>query len=183
MLVTMSDSEINRFKVIEDVCQRRIRRADAAEILSLSVRHIQRLMNRLRKYGASGLAHRARGKPSNHRYSSGYRNSVLSLVRENYSDFSPTLAQEKLSELHNLPISNETLRQWMIADGPWLPHSQRKPRVHQPRYRRDCLGELIQINGSYHDWFEGRCDKYCLLVFIDERVTVQHKYYSLLSGL
>ncbi|ERM60764.1 Mobile element protein [Vibrio cyclitrophicus FF75] len=125
-------------------------------------------MNRLRKYGASGLAHRARGKPSNHRYSSGYRNSVLSLVRENYSDFSPTLAQEKLSELHNLPISNETLRQWMIADGLWLPHSQRKPRVYQPRYRRDCLGELIQIGGSHHDWFEGRCDKCCLLVFIDD---------------
>ncbi|MEZ8702916.1 ISNCY family transposase, partial [Vibrio cyclitrophicus] len=80
---------------IEDVCQRRIRRADAAEILGLSVRHIQRLMNRL----ASGLAHRARGKPSNHRYSSGYRNSVLSLVRENYSDFSPTFALEKLTEL------------------------------------------------------------------------------------
>ncbi|XNG98789.1 hypothetical protein BCV42_16145 [Vibrio cyclitrophicus] len=99
MLVTTSDSEINRFKVIEDVCQRRIRRIDAAEILSLSVRHIQLLMNRLRKYGASGLAHRARGKPSNHRYSSGYRNSVLSLVRENYSDFSPTFALEKLTEL------------------------------------------------------------------------------------
>ena len=99
MLLTMSDSEINRFKVIEDVCQRRIRRADAAETLSLNVLHIQRLMNRLRKYGASGLAHRARGKPSNHRYSSGYRNSVLSLVRENYSDFSPTFALEKLTEL------------------------------------------------------------------------------------
>ncbi|WP_157665768.1 ISNCY family transposase [Vibrio syngnathi] len=164
----MSEKDIYRFKVLTDVREKRLRQVDAAVILNLSARHIRRLMNRLRKYGASGLAHRARGKPSNHRYSSDYRNAVLSLVRENYSDFSPTLAQEKLSELHNLPVSNETLRQWMIADGLWLPHAQRKPRVYQPRYRRDCLGELILIDGSHHDWFEGRSDKCCLLVFIDD---------------
>ncbi len=168
MLVTMSDSEIRRFKIIQDVCDRRIRRSDAAEILNLSVRQVQRLMNRLRECGAAGLTHQARGKPSNHRYPSNYREMILKLVRDNYEDFSPTLAREKLIELHNLSISNETLRSWMIADGLWTPHARRKPRVYQPRYRRDCLGELIQIDGSHHDWFEGRSDKCCLLVFIDD---------------
>ncbi|MEG9130687.1 ISNCY family transposase, partial [Acinetobacter baumannii] len=65
-------------------------------------------------------------------------------------------------------VSVETLRKWMTADGLWVPYSRRRPRVHQPRYRRDCLGELVQIDGSPHDWFEGRAPKCCLLVFIDD---------------
>lgn len=108
---------------------------------------MQRLMNRLRESGAASLVHGARGKPSNNRISSDYRQTILRLVRKHYSDFAPTLAREKLIELHNLPISNETLRQWMIADGLWVPHSIRKPRVYQPRYRRDCLGELVTMIG------------------------------------
>lgn len=168
MLVTMSDKDLSRYKVINDVCERRLRREDAAQILNLSERQVQRLMNRLRESGAASLVHGARGKPSNNRISSDYRQTILALVRKHYSDFSPTLAREKLIEIHNLPISNETLRQWMIADGLWVPHSQRQPRVYQPRYRRDCLGELIQIDGSHHDWFEDRSPKCCLLVFIDD---------------
>ncbi|BDR13605.1 transposase [Vibrio sp. STUT-A11] len=168
MLVTMSDKDLSRYKVINDVCEHRLRRADAAEILNLSERQVQRLMNRLRESGAASLVHGARGKPSNNRISSDYRQTILAIVRKHYADFAPTLAQEKLLELHNLPLSNETLRQWMIADGLWVPHSQRQPRVYQPRYRRDCLGELIQIDGSHHDWFEGRSPKCCLLVYIDD---------------
>ncbi|BCL73747.1 hypothetical protein VNTUMSATTG_56840 (plasmid) [Vibrio nigripulchritudo] len=168
MLVTMSDKDLSRYKVINDVCERRLRRADAAEILNLSERQVQRLMNRLRESGATSLVHGARGKPSNNRISGDYRQTILTIVRKHYADFAPTLAQEKLLELHNLPVSNETLRQWMIADGLWVPHSQRQPRVYQPRYRRDCLGELVQIDGSHHDWFEGRSPKCCLLVYIDD---------------
>ncbi|EMN7322187.1 ISNCY family transposase [Vibrio vulnificus] len=164
----MSDKDLSRYKVINDVCERRLRRKDAAQILNLSERQVQRLMNRLRESGAASLVHGARGKPSNNRISSDYRQTILALVRKHYSDFSPTLAREKLIEIHNLPISNEALRQWMIADSLWVPHSQRQPRVYQPRYRRDCLGELIQIDGSHHDWFEGRSQKCCLLVFIDD---------------
>ncbi len=69
---------------------------------------------------------------------------------------------------NDIHVSVETLRQWMITDGLWVPHAKRKPRVYQPRYRRDCLGELIQIDGSHHDWFEGRSHKCCLLVYIDD---------------
>ncbi|WP_285377994.1 ISNCY family transposase, partial [Vibrio sp. B172a] len=164
----MSDKDLSRYKVINDVCERRLRRSDAAQILNLSERQVQRLMNSLRESGAVSLVHGARGKPSNNRISSDYRQTILTLVRKHYSDFAPTLAREKLIEIHNLPISNETLRQWMIADGLWVPHAQRHPRVYQPRHRRDCLGELVQINGSHHDWFEGRSPKCCLLVFIDD---------------
>ncbi|MBY7903833.1 ISNCY family transposase [Vibrio fluvialis] len=164
----MSDRDINRFKVLQDVRERRLRQVDAAEILNLTPRQVRRLLVQLSQYGASSLVHGARGRPSNRRYPEDFRADVLNIVRSQYADFSPTFACEKLSEQHYLTLSVETLRQWMIADGLWVPHSQRRPRVYQPRYRRDCLGELIQIDGSHHNWFEGRSPKCCLLVYIDD---------------
>lgn len=164
----MSEKDIYRFKVLSDVREKRLRQVDAAVILNVSVRHIRRLLNWLSTLGAQSLAHAARGRPSNRRYSEDFKVEILKIIHKYYSDFSPTLALEKLSEQHNIAVSKETLRQWMIADGLWVPHSKRKPRVYQPRYRRDCLGELIQIDGSHHDWFEGRADECCLLVFIDD---------------
>ncbi|WP_133152790.1 helix-turn-helix domain-containing protein, partial [Vibrio splendidus] len=116
MLIAMSEKEISRFKVIQDVCEHRLRRTDAAEILSLSERQVQRLMNKLREHGAASLTHASRGKPSNRRYSDEYRKEILSTIHKHYSDFSPTFAREKIIENHNLAISLETLRQWMIAD-------------------------------------------------------------------
>lgn len=113
MLVTMSDKDLSRYKVINDVCEHRLCRADAADILNLSERQVQRLMNRLRESGAASLVHGARGKPSNNRISSDYRQTILAIVRKHYADFAPTLAQEKLLEIHNLPASNKTLRQWI----------------------------------------------------------------------
>lgn len=168
MLIPMSDRDINRFKVLQDVRERRLRQVDAAEILNLTPRQVRRLLVQLSQYGASSLVHGARGRPSNRRYPEDFRADVLNIVRSQYADFSPTFACEKLSEQHYLTLSVETLRQWMIADGLWVPHSQRRPRVYQPRYRRDCLGELIQIDGSHHNWFEGRSPKCCLLVYIDD---------------
>ncbi|WP_157633222.1 ISNCY family transposase [Vibrio bivalvicida] len=164
----MSDRDINRFKVLQDVRERRLRQIDAADILNISPRQVRRLLSQLSLYGASSLAHGSRGRPSNRRYPDAFRAEVLNIIRSQYADFSPTFACEKLTEQHNLVLSVETLRQWMIADGLWVPHSQRQPRVYQPRYRRDCLGELIQIDGSHHDWFEGRSPKCCLLVYIDD---------------
>ncbi|MGL6313092.1 ISNCY family transposase [Vibrio sp. WXL103] len=164
----MSDRDLNRFKVLQDVREHRLRQVDAAEILAITPRQVRRLLTQLSQHGAASLAHAARGRPSNRRYADDFRAEVLRIVRTQYADFSPTFACEKLAEQHNLVVSKETLRQWMIADGLWIPHSQRKPRVYQPRYRRDCLGELVQIDGSHHDWFEGRSPKCCLLVFIDD---------------
>jgi hypothetical protein len=125
----------------------------------------------LRKFladGAAGLASKKRGRRSNRALSDVYRSTVLGIVRERYADFGPTLAAEKLREVHGLPIATETLRLWMIADGLWLTRRDRRKPVHQPRNRRDCLGELIQIDGCEHWWFEDRGPKCTLLVFIDD---------------
>ncbi|WP_253191623.1 helix-turn-helix domain-containing protein, partial [Klebsiella pneumoniae] len=164
----MSDKEIHRLPVIQAVCEKRLRRRDAASQLGISERQAQRLINRYRVSGAEGLVSRKRGQPSNRRLTESLKMRVLTLIRENYSDFGPTLAAEKLRERHNIRLSIETVRNWMTSDGIWIPHARRKSRVYQPRHRRDCLGELIQIDGSHHDWFEGRAPKCCLLVFIDD---------------
>lgn len=168
MLVTMSDKELSRVNVIQAVCEKRLRRRDAAAQLGLTERQIQRLVNRYRESGAAGLAHGHRGSHGNHCLPESFKLRVLALLHENYSDFGPTLVAEKLRERHDIVVSVETLRTWMIADGLWVPYIRRKPRIYQPRNRRDCLGELIQIDGSPHDWFEGRAPKCCLLVFVDD---------------
>jgi hypothetical protein len=93
---------------------------------------------------------------------------ALSLVREQYADFGPTLAAEKLVEVHGCPISRETLRSWMIAAGRWVDRRHRLPSPHQPRRRRDCFGELVQIDGSEQAWFEDRAEKCTLLAFVDD---------------
>lgn len=168
MLVTMSDKELNRINVIQSVCEKQLRRRDAATQLGLSERQVQRLVNRYRELGAAGLAHGHRGRPSNHCLPEPFKLHVLALVHQHYPDFGPTLAAEQLRERHGITLSVETLRKWMIADGLWVPYIRRKPRIYQPRNRRECLGELIQIDGSFHDWFEGRAPKCGLLVFIDD---------------
>ena len=168
MLVTMSNKELHRLPVIQAVVEKRLRRRDAASQLDLTERQVQRLMNRFRESGAAGLTNTRRGMPGTHHIDIALRHRILTLLRENYVGFGPTLAAEKLQERHGISVSVETLRCWMTADGLWVPHAHRRPRVYQPRYRRDCLGELIQIDGSHHDWFEGRASKCCLLVYIDD---------------
>lgn len=132
MLVTMSDKELNRINVIQSVVEKRMRRRDAAHQLALTERQTQRLMNRFRESSAAGLANLRRGRPGNHRLPESLKLRVLSLLHDNYSDFGPTLAAEKLRERHNITVSVETLRKWMTADGLWVPYSRRRPRVHQP---------------------------------------------------
>ncbi len=168
MLLTMSQKELNRVNVIRDVCERRLTQIEASSLLQLTRRHVQRLVNRYREHGESGLISLRRGQPSNRRLSFTFKHRVIEIIKSCYSDFGPTFANEKLFELHGLKLSTETLRHWMVEEGLWKTKAQSKPKVYQPRYRRECLGELIQIDGSHHDWFEGRSPKCCLLVFIDD---------------
>lgn len=168
VLVLMTRRELDRVEILGRLNEGRLTARVAAELMGLSERQTFRLLKRLRDGGAAALAHRRRGKPSNNRYSDALRTHVLSLLREeHYRDFGPTLAAEKLAERHDLCVSRETLRQWMIEDGLWLPRSERR-RFHQPRHRREHYGELIQIDGSEHAWFEDRGPKCTLLVFIDD---------------
>ena len=168
MLVTMTDKELYRLGIIQRVFDRALLQRDAADILELSVRQVQRLVRLYRTDGATAFASSRRGRPANNRIDEQTRCKALDLIRCHYSDFGPTLATEKLAERHHIHLSVETVRNWMTADGLWRPHSRQRTRVYQPRYRRDCLGELVQIDGSHHDWFEGRAPKCCLLVFMDD---------------
>ena len=168
MLLSMSQKELNRVDVIRDVCEKRLTQINAAKLLNLTRRQVQRLVNQYRCNGASGLVSLRRGQPSNRRFSPEFKRNALDIIKDKYADFGPTFANEKLLEKHNIKLSSEALRHWMIAEGLWKSRAKPKPKTYQPRYRRECLGELVQIDGSHHDWFEGRAEKCCLLVFIDD---------------
>ena len=165
--VLMSERELRRIEVLSRVVEGRLSVAHAAEVLGLRPRQVQRLLRTFREDGAPALRHKARGRPSNNRLRDGVRDLALALVRESYADFGPTLAAEKLAERHGLKVSRETLRKWMAEDGLWLSRRQRR-QFHQPRLRRERLGELVQIDGSEHRWFEDRAPACTLLVFIDD---------------
>jgi len=150
------------------VIERRCTQRQAAEQLGLSERQVRRLCRALGQHGAAGLVSRKRGRPSNRKLSAAVREHALGLVRARYTDFGPSLAREKLIEHHGVEVSTETLRQWMIDAGLWVPRSRRPRRAHQPRHRRSCLGELVQIDGCDHDWLEDRATRWTLLVFADD---------------
>ncbi len=166
--LTLSYEELDRVSVIERVIEKRLRQLEAARMLGLSSRQVRRLRRAYERDGPVGLASKHRGRPSNRRLRPGLEREALAIVRSQYEDFGPTLAHEKLTELHGLEFSVETLRHWMIDDGLWVPRSRREPRIQQPRHRRPCRGELIQIDGSDHEWFEDRAGRCTLLVFVDD---------------
>ena len=165
---TMSLVEVDRVAVIRDVVEKRLRQDRAAERLRVSVRQVQRLVARYRKRGAAGLISGHRGKRSNRAVAEGVRREAMRLVRERHADFAPAFACGRLVEAHGLRLSVETLRRWMIADGLWEPKSRGAVRVRQGRLRRDCLGDLVRIDGSPHAWFEDRGPVCTLVVFIDD---------------
>jgi transposase len=148
--------------------EKRMVQKEAAQVLGVSVRQVKRLLRAYRREGAKGLVSRRRGRPSNNRLAEETKRRALDLLKSKYVGFRPTLAHEKLVELDGFSISDESVRQLMIAEGLWKPKKARKLVTHQMRERRACFGELIQIDGSEHDWFEGRAAKCTLLVFIDD---------------
>ncbi|MBN2148586.1 MAG: ISNCY family transposase [Anaerolineales bacterium] len=164
----MSDKEITRLEVMQRLKDKRLTQAEAGHMLNLSVRQIKRLYRAYKGQGATGLISARRGKESNNRLDAVVVRQALDLIYERYRDFGPTLAHEKLVEVHGLKISDESVRRLMIAEGVWKPKRAKKPPVHQMRERRACFGELVQIDGSDHDWFEGRAPRCNLLVYIDD---------------
>lgn len=167
-LLLMSKKEINRLNVIRDLQSRRLSQKEAGKMLNICDRQIRRLLKRYEEEGAKGLISRKRGKVSNNRLSEELKADVLFLIQEHYFDFGPTLAAEKLDELHNIVISKESVRQIMIGENIWKSKTKKDKKAHQMRKRRTRFGELIQIDGSPHDWFEGRRPECNLTVFIDD---------------
>ena len=166
--VTVSMRELERIKIIAAVAKHRLKVVQAAERLDLCERQVSRLVRRYETSGPAGLVSGRRGQPSNRELPIDLRARAMALVRERYADFGPTLACEKLRECHGVELAKETVRRWMRDAGLWIPRKQRPPKIHQPRNRRACLGELIQIDGSDHRWFEERAPACTLLVFIDD---------------
>ena len=164
----MSEKELDRLEVVQHVASKRLTQSEGGRDLGLSARQVRRLVRRYRSEGKSGLISRPRHNPGNNRLANDTREEAVSLVREHYADFGPTLASEKLNQLHQLKISRESLRQLMIGAGLWRGKRRKQKRVFQMRDRRSRFGELVQIDGSPHDWFEGRSAPCTLLVFIDD---------------
>lgn len=166
--LTLSHKELDRLQIMTRIAERRLTRRRAAELLKLSERQVYGLFSAFQARGAPGLASAKRGRPSPRRLPPAVREEALELIRERYSDFGPTLACEKLVELHGLVVSVETMRSWMVEAEIWLPRIRRARRSYQPRERRACAGELVQIDGSRHAWFEDRGPMCTLLVYIDD---------------
>jgi hypothetical protein len=164
----MSAKELNRLEVMQRLSEKRMSQKEAGAILHLSTRQIKRLLKAYCQKGAAGLVSKHRGRKSNNRLSEEVKKKTLNLLKTRYKGFGPTLAHEKLVEKEKLKLSDESVRKLMIEEDLWKPRKAKKVVIHQLRERRACFGELIQIDGSAHDWFEGRAPACVLLVFIDD---------------
>ena len=177
-LLRMKPREIKRLHLIRQALEEKISQKQAAEVARLSPRQMRRLMKRVEAEGDRGILHRRRGKPSNRRIADKTKQKVLALFEKHYADYGPTLASEKLHERHQIQIHSETLRLWLRQAR--LPYKQRKARPHrQWRQRRSCFGEMVQLDGSHHDWLEGRGPKLVLMGYIDDATsTVEARFYD-----
>ena len=163
----MSQKERRRLTVLAQVKDGRLSIRAAAELLDLSERQAWRVWARYRDQGDAGLIHGLRGRPGNRRCDAWLRKRALALYGKHYSDFRPKLASEYLLEQHDLAVERRTLRRWLVQEGLWQGRPPRTPK-RKRRERRACLGELVQIDASEHDWFEGRGSRCALMVMIDD---------------
>ncbi len=166
-IIMATDEELNRLHIIKRTLEGSLTQTKAARMLSLSTRQVKRLVKKLRLIGDIAVMHSLRGKPSHKKISNKVKSSVLNLYKENYPDFGPTFFCEKLFELHHIALSKETLRKWLLEEGLWKRARKTKARK-QLRERKPCFGEMLQLDGSHHDWFENRRDKAVLMSFIDD---------------
>lgn len=164
----LTKKELGRVQVLEQLKAKTIKQRQAAQQLNVSVRQVKRLLCAFRRRGVKAVVSKRRGHPSAHQLPKGVKVQALQLLHRHYADFGPTLAHEKLTEVHHLRLGLETVRQLMISAGLWKPRRAKRPVVHPLRARRARWGELVQIDGSPFAWFEERAPACTLLVFIDD---------------
>lgn len=167
-ILTMSKKELTRLEIIQKLEEKRMKQKEAGKMLGVSPRQVRRLLTNYKREGAVGLISKRRGRPSNNQLDPHIKKKVVDLLHSQYPDFGPTLACEKLEERNDLKLSTESVRQIMIAEGLWKVRRRKRTQVHQMRPRRACVGELIQIDGSPHDWFEDRGPRSNALVYVDD---------------
>lgn len=166
-IVGMTQEELKRLHIIHKVLDKGITQAEAAELVGVCLRQIQRIVRTVREEGDKGITHKSRGKLSNRALPDKIKYKALKLCRERYHDFGPTLASEKLFERDKIKLNDETLRLWFIEER--IAYKTRKKRPHrQWRPRKPCFGEMVQMDGSHHDWFEGRGEPCVLMGYIDD---------------
>lgn len=166
-ILRMSRKERHRLELLGRVKRGDLKLSKAAELLGVSYRQAKRVYGRYQELGDKGLVHRLRGRPSNRRSASDRRDRVLSLFREKYSDFGPTLAAEYLASEDGQKVAVTTLRRWLFQAGLWTAR-RRRSEHRRWRARKECFGEMVQMDGSHHDWFEGRREWGVLMVMIDD---------------
>jgi transposase len=166
-MIVMSIREVKRLKAVQSTIERHITQKAAALMIGLSERQVRRVVKAIREQGDKGIIHGLRGRPSNRRLPEEMRERVLAFYQERYPDFGPTLATEKLFECDGITISDETLRMWLIEAGIWKKRRKRSA-YRQWRQRKECFGEMLQMDGSHHDWLEGRGPELVLMGSIDD---------------
>lgn len=177
-MITMSRREAKRLHIIHQALDQKITQGEAAELIEVSDRQIRRLIRRVREEGDEGICHRSRGKASNRCIPKKVKKRALKLFREEYADFNLVHATETLAEVHGITVSDETLRLWLNETA--IPYKKRKVKKHRERReRKACFGELVQIDGSHHDWFEGRGPICVFMGYIDDATnTVYGGFYD-----
>lgn len=163
----LRQKELKRLHVVHKIIQGELTQVDAAELISLSERQTRRIVRRIEQEGDEGIRHKSRGRQSNRKTPKNLRERIVALYRQKYQGFGPTLASEKLFEIDGIPISKEALRMLLMDAGDW--QKGRKRRKHrQWRQRKECRGEMVQMDGSHHDWFEVRGPCCVLMAYIDD---------------
>lgn len=166
-MVIMSQGELKRLHVIRKAIDKAITQSEAAISVDLCERQIRRVVARVRQEGDKGIVHRSRGRLSNSAKPEAVKDKVLKLFKDKYSDFGPTLASEKLFERDRIKVNDETLRLWLIERG--IPYKKRRKRPHrQWRERKELYGQMVQMDGSHHAWFEDRGEPCVLMGYIDD---------------
>lgn len=178
----MSQQEINRVSVLKQIELKQLTQVAAAKVMGLSDRQTRRLMVAYRARGSSGIVHGLRGQPSNHQLKPELADTAISIVRAHYGDFGPTFASEKLAEIHNINIRPETLRRLMTASGLWRPKQRKVAKYYERRERKACYGEMLQFDGSDHQWFEERAPRCSLLANIDDATNTTYLRFARYEG-
>ena len=171
-IIAMSQEELKRLHIIHKILDKKLKQVEAAGILGLCGRQIRRLVSRVRSDGDRGIIHKLRGSPSNRALPQKLKDKVIRLCRQKYPDFGPTFANEKLFEIHKIKIGDQTLRSWLIEDGAWQV-TQRRRKYRKWRERKRYFGEMIQVDGSHHDWLEGRGPECVLMGHIDDATSTR----------
>jgi transposase len=166
-IIAMTQGELKRLHVIRKALDKHITQAEAADIIGVCLRQVQRIVRAIRIEGDKGVIHKSRGRLSNRALPEKIKVKALKYYKEKYHDFGPTLASEKLFEIDKIRINDETLRLWLLKEN--IPYKKRKKRPHrQWRQRKQCFGEMIQLDGSHHDWFEARGPECVFMGYIDD---------------